>query len=918
LKPDPAITFGALDNAMRYEILKNSYPLGRVSLRLRIAVGSRDEQFDKTGIAHFLEHMAYRGSTHFADGDVVKRLSALGVKTGADANASTSETETVFRIDLPANSSDLINTALSILRDIASNLSLNAEAVESERKVVLSEARLTDTPAQRMNERRATFVLSAVGEVSHPAIGRPDVIASATASQIGAFYQRFYRPERATLIVVGDADPTQLAAQIGEAFNSWHGLGDAPGEYASDKAAGEVSDTRIEFEPGQLLNFAHVYWVRPRGETLNTEAGQRQSLAIQVGVKAINRRYGTVEQGENPPFISADLGTGPWSSSADATMMGVDFAEGKWREALVKADSIRRAALTTGITQSEADVLTVGILEGYRLAVEHSSIAVSALIADGLVRDLNDNQVSQSASQRLQRAQDVLPGIQASSVDAALKTVFQGRGPLLFFATTLPIPGGDEELRQALMAAESAPLQFVQVHTVKTWPYTKFGRPGKISRTQRIADLDTTMLTFANGVLLNFKHTDFAKNQIIVTVSVGRGQQDMPRDRPSQQWAILNAFIRGGLKGLDYPTMQTLLSDKQYGAFFTPGPSSFTFIGSTRPADLHLQLQVIAAYCTAPAFRPAAFEQSRSAHLEIYTRWQSEPLRELQLTLGGLLRSGDARFLLPTTEELRTARIEELRELLLPSLARHPIEVTIVGDVDAQSAIHFVGDTFGAMKLKTTATSTTVPFGAFPPASATPVTLYHEGGEDQGAASIAWPTVDMLSDTRRFYALAMLAEIMNARLFERLRAVLGTGYAVTVASSQSEFEPEGGIFHIETDISPDNAHQFFEEVSGVVADLRINPVSQEELDRAKNPRIARLTASLSTNGLWSHWLTLAQRDPRRLDFPRHAMSDLKSVSAEDIERVANEYLADETAWRAVMRKKPASGPDNTGKPGVGP
>jgi zinc protease len=101
LKPDPAITFGALDNAMRYEILKNSYPLGRVSLRLRIAVGSRDEQFDKTGIAHFLEHMAYRGSTHFADGDVVKRLSALGVKTGADANASTSETETVFRIDLP-------------------------------------------------------------------------------------------------------------------------------------------------------------------------------------------------------------------------------------------------------------------------------------------------------------------------------------------------------------------------------------------------------------------------------------------------------------------------------------------------------------------------------------------------------------------------------------------------------------------------------------------------------------------------------------------------------------------------------------------------------------------------------------------------------------------------------------------------
>src|SRR5580704_1655997 len=64
LKPDSAITFGVLDNGMRYEIQRNLYPAGRVSFRFRVDVGSRIEQADERGIAHFLEHMAFRGSTH--------------------------------------------------------------------------------------------------------------------------------------------------------------------------------------------------------------------------------------------------------------------------------------------------------------------------------------------------------------------------------------------------------------------------------------------------------------------------------------------------------------------------------------------------------------------------------------------------------------------------------------------------------------------------------------------------------------------------------------------------------------------------------------------------------------------------------------------------------------------------------------
>src|SRR3979411_224406 len=67
---DPAIRFGALPNGMRYAIMKNTTPKGEVSMRLRIGAGSLEENEAQRGLAHFLEHMAFRGSTHVPEGDV--------------------------------------------------------------------------------------------------------------------------------------------------------------------------------------------------------------------------------------------------------------------------------------------------------------------------------------------------------------------------------------------------------------------------------------------------------------------------------------------------------------------------------------------------------------------------------------------------------------------------------------------------------------------------------------------------------------------------------------------------------------------------------------------------------------------------------------------------------------------------------
>src|SRR5262249_8975619 len=115
LKADPAILFGTLPNGMRYAILKNATPAGQAALRLRIGSGSLQESDAKAGLAHLLEHMAFKGSTHVPEGEMVKILQRRGLAFGPDTNASTGWTQTVYMLDLPGADSDSVDTGLMLL-----------------------------------------------------------------------------------------------------------------------------------------------------------------------------------------------------------------------------------------------------------------------------------------------------------------------------------------------------------------------------------------------------------------------------------------------------------------------------------------------------------------------------------------------------------------------------------------------------------------------------------------------------------------------------------------------------------------------------------------------------------------------------------------------------------------------------------
>ena len=147
---NPAVKCGQLDNGLTYYIQSNSEPKNRVSLRLVVNAGSCMEEEDQRGVAHFIEHLAFNGTKNFKKNEIISFIESVGMKFGADLNAYTSFEETVYMLEIPADDPAVLEKALLVLHDWASEVSFEEDEIEKERGVVKEEWRLRQGANQRI------------------------------------------------------------------------------------------------------------------------------------------------------------------------------------------------------------------------------------------------------------------------------------------------------------------------------------------------------------------------------------------------------------------------------------------------------------------------------------------------------------------------------------------------------------------------------------------------------------------------------------------------------------------------------------------------------------------------------------------------------------------------------------------------
>lgn len=904
---DANVRFGVLPNGMQYAIMRNATPPGQASFRLRIDAGSLMEDEDQRGLAHFMEHMAFNGTTNIPENELLRILERHGLAFGADTNAYTSFDETVYMLELPRADEAIVDDALRVMREQVSEALMAPESIDAERDVIVGEQRLRNVPALRALEAQLKLLAPGQRISERLPIGNLEVIRTAPRQRFVDFYEAYYRPSRATFVAVGDFDVAEMEAKVRAAFESWQPKAADGPEPDLGTVQPRGPETRILLEPGVQSSITLGY-VRAPDRDPDTVAERRDDLIRGLGLAVLSRRLGELARSDDPPFISASASEGDLFDSIGSASVSAEFNPGEWKRALETIEQEQRRIVQFGVTEAELQREITGIRTSLENAVAAAATRRTPQLAQGLVGAVNNATVFNTPQTSLELFNAAVDGLTAAQVNAVLPQVFAGEGPLALFVTPVEVEGGEAAVTAALEASRQTSVSAPAAQAELQWPYESFGTPGVVQDRREIAEVGATVVTFANGVRLTVKPTEFREQQILVSVRTGIGELGLPTDRSDPQALAPLVFTQGGVGKLTADEMSRVLNGRIYSAGFSVDSDSYSLSGATRPEDLALEMQVLTAYLTDPGLRPAPFQQIKAFFPQIVAQQMATPGGAFGLQASGLLASGDKRQSFPSAEEVAAWTIDDLRAGVTRGLSSGPIDVIVVGDVTVEDAIAAVAPTLGALPARGPDASPAP--GAnelrFPGGVAEPVRLTHTGPAEQALGYIAWPTTDAVGDRTDARHAAVLAEVLKLRVLEEIREKQALAYSPNVSASASDtFEGYGSIA-ITAQTAAETLPAFYAAVDQIVAGLQAEPVSEDELNRARLPVIESLRRSQASNEYWLAQLAEVAERPEEVEQTLTHISDLEAVTPADIQRLARQYLRPETAWKATVTSSQAA------------
>lgn len=905
---DPEWRFGTLPNGLRYAVRRNGVPPGQVAVRLHLRVGSLMEEDSEKGFAHLLEHLSFRGSSKVPDGESKRVWQRLGVTFGSDSNASTTPLSTTYKLDLPNATEASFDQSMMILADMMAAPAITAQSLNQERPVVLAEQREGLGPQERFSDLRRRVFFAGQRFADRPVIGTVETLTGASADAVRAFHQRWYRPERTTLVIVGDLDPALFEAQIVKHFAAWKGTGPAPVDPAfGTPSAGHPSSGAL-VEP-TLPPLVAMTVLRPWKLDADTVLFNRERLVDIVAIRIINRRLERRAR-SGSSYIGAGADLSDLLRSANATTIQILPVGEDWETAVREVRGVIADAMASAPTQAEIDREVNEILADMRNAVDTARVTSGTQRADTLVAALDIHEVVTSEETSLGILQGAIDGrmFTPDRVLASTRRVLQGVATRAVITTRTADPGVQAKLAAALTADVSGLAGTrAALRNVSFASLPRLGSPGKVAmRTVAVPDPRIEQVRYANGVTGLFFQNPGEVGRVYVSVRFGRGMQALPADRQTPAWAANLALLESGIGSLGQEELDQITGDRRISMDFGIGDDAFVISGQTSPADLADQLRLIATKLEVPGWDPKPVARARAVATTSYAAQRASPDAVIGTSLEKLLRAGDPRWGMPDLAAIETLNAKDFRAFWEPLLASGPIEVQVFGDIDVDKAIEAVRQSFGAMKPRRASRIVSAAV-QFPAHVETPVVLRHTGEAEQAAAVIAWQAGGGAANIAEGRKLEILAAVMRDRILDRIRSAEGVSYSPTVLSQWPVGQPGGGRIIALTLLPPDKTDLFFTVVREIAADLVAKPIELDELRRALVPTAQLVSRRSTGNPFWMQQTEGGTTDPRRLAAIQSLGLDYGRTGPEELQALAAKYLLREKDWTMVVlpEEKPA-------------
>lgn len=898
---DKSWTFGVLPNGLKYAVKQNNVPAAQVAIRVRIDAGSLYEKDSERGYAHLLEHLSFRGSEYVPDGESKRIWQRFGVSFGSDSNASTSPTETVYKLDLPNSSPAKFDESMKILSGMMRAPNIDTKALTAERAIVLAEMRENSGAAKEMGDNLRAHFFAGQPLAARAPIGTLETLNASTVEGLAAFHKRWYRPDKTVVVIAGDESAPVLEAAIKKHFGAWQATGAPAPQPDFGKPTPQEKRAKVYVEPN-LPTTANIAYLRPWEKVDDTIVYNQQLLIDLLATNIINRRLAVQARSANSSFLYAQVSQDDISRSADVTTVSLSPVADDWETAVKDvratiADAIAKPPSTADI-ERESKLFSRAI----QTLLDSYPFEAAAKQADEIVRAVDIRETVAAPQTVVDVFSEMQPLLTPSRLHDATKKIFSANAQRIFLSTPTTVADGEKRLAAALNAVVegNAGARLAQ-DNIGFDDLPKLGKPGKLELTATQGHFNMELAKFENGTRVLLFPNKAESGQVRLLVRFGKGKQAVAPSDAGLLWTGPIILNENGIGKFTQTQIDQLGNGRRLSLDFDVADDAFEFSATTSTADMADQLRLIATKMEYPGSDKAPLSRAQAYVKSGYDSFQMSANTVLQRDLQYLLRAEDPRWKMPDPADAQKISNRAVKKFWKPLLKSGSVEVILMGDFERDDAIAALSKTFGAMKPRNAATANLAALQLkFPAASKTPLLRKHRGPADQAAAVIAWPTGGGLTRVTESRELEVLAAVFRDRLFEKFRAEQAASYSPNMSNSWPlEFSSGGYLMSISL-VQPKDVNRFFEFSEQVAADLAVNPVSDDELKRAVEP-IAQLIERVSSgNTFWLNELKGATYDRRRFQALARLLSDYKQVSPERLQQLAKQYFVDDKSWRLAV------------------
>ena len=908
LPVDPEVRVGHLENGLTYYLRHNEEPKGQAFFYIAQKVGSIQEEESQRGLAHFLEHMCFNGTTHFPDSTLIEYLGSIGVKFGAQLNAYTSVEETVYNIDNVPVREGTIDSCLLILHDWSHDLTLDGNEIDKERGVIHGEWRMRNSGMTRILVRNLEKLMSDSRYGRRFPIGLMEVVDGCPYDTLRAYYHRWYRPDLQGIIVVGDIDVDQVEAKIKNLFSSIElPANRSEREYYSvpdNNEAIVVSDKDTELT-SQFVMISMKHEAIP-DSIRNTIPVYMAQTMINLSADIINKRLSELALKPDCPFTSAGVDDGSFLLSSKVTgafNIQIEPKEGRVQEAVKAVMAEVYRANKHGFTKGEVDRSVAEFMARIDQLFNNRDKHKSISFAHEYYRAFLNNEPIPGIAVERQLLQAMMPQIPTETYTQVLQELVSRTDTNLVVLAINPDKEGfeipsEQSLLDAIHAAQQMELE-PWVDNVKTGPLIEqLPKPGKIKK-EADGPFDTRILTLSNGVKVIMKQTDFKDDEITMAAWSEGGTGRYSSDEYLTLEVLDEVLDQSGVGGFTKTELSKALAGKVVIVAPYITTRSENFNGSSSIRDQRTMFELIYLYFQPRLKDNDAFGAYKESLREQLRNKDLNPLGSLSDSIQGTIFNHHKLTTPLTLADVDNIDYDRILQIYADRYAdASDFTFMFIGNIDPDSiralSCQYLA-TLPKAKRKDQAVDNGMHFF-----TQNVTNRYEKKMETPQTYAIKAWTAPIDETVKNDAVVSILGQCVSEVYLKKIREELGAAYTASASAQIMRGTDDQPRYLIQgvAPLKPEMTDTVLLIMQQTIADIAANGPAPESITKAKEFMLKTYQQNLRENGFWKNRLrTIFEH---AFDPAESYEITLNAITAADIQDMAKRVIADNNCATIVM------------------